>query len=92
MIHLTYDVKWHCNEIFIGKIFKIGINDGNVRQMHTIQELLVIILLGFEEKGEKHDLLMVIIKFCEIVLPQHKIQHHLMNYEIRICNVWSCTY
>ena len=44
----------------------------------------MMILLGFEEKDKKYDLLIIIIQFCEILLLQHKIQHNLINYEIRI--------
>ena len=93
MIYLTYDVKWHRNEIFIGKIFKNCIDDCNVHEMHIIQVFLMMILLGFEEKDEKYDLLIIIIiEFCEIVLLQHKIQHNLINYEIRIYNVHIVTH
>ena len=60
--------------------------------MHIIQVFVMMILLGFEEKDEKYDLLIVIVEFCEIVLLQHKIQHNLINYEIRIYSVHIVTY
>ena len=42
----------------------------------------------FEEKGEKCDLLIIVLReICEVVLLQHKIQQNLMEYEIIIYNV-----
>ena len=57
----------------------------NVHQMHIIQILLMINLMVFEEKIEEYDLLIIIVlELFEIVLVEHKIQHHLMKYEIII--------
>lgn len=54
----------------------------NVHRMHIIQTLLIMILLVFEEKGAKSDLLIILRESCEILLHQHKTQHNLIGYEI----------
>ena len=45
-------------------------------------------LMVFEEKGDKYDLLIILIELCGIVLLQHKTQHDLMKYEIVIYTMY----
>ena len=55
--------------------------------MHIVQLLLIMILIVFEEKDEKYDLLIILRELCGILLLQNKMQHDLMKYEIIIYNV-----
>ena len=63
------------------------ITQHNVHQMHIIQVLLIMVLMVFEERGGKYDLIIILRELCGIVPLQHKIQHDLMKYEIVIYNV-----
>ena len=59
-----------------------------MHQRHIIQVLLIMILMVFEEKGEKCDLLIIVLReLCKAALLQRKIQQNLMEYEIIIYNV-----
>ena len=88
MIHLTYDVKWHWNEMFFKNFLEmvlVLIPRHNVHQMYIFQVLLMIKLMVFEEQSEEYDLLIIkVLELFEIVLLEHKIQHNLMKYEIII--------
>ena len=54
-----------------------------MHQPHIIPELLMMVLMVFEDKGEKYNLLVIMIalELYEIVL-QHKLQYNLMKYEM----------
>ena len=66
------------------KMVLVLILQRNVHQMHVIQVLLIMILMVFEQRGEKYNLLMILKELCGIVLRQHKIQHNVMKYVIII--------
>ena len=75
-----------CSLKNFSKIVLVLISQHNVHQAHIIQVLLIMILMVFEEKRAKCDLLILLRKLFKIVLHQHETQHNLMKYEIVIYN------